>query len=258
MILGLSYNGLPKLWDFPVGLFAVLLAFLILLLGFLRRYLARPRLLHTYALIYLGLHLLWPYTAYDRFLMPILPFILLFFLDGSSDLFKSLTASAGSPAWKSPSGMAIVACVAVLLGFLFIADNYVSGVKQQLEHVKLASSEFAEAEVPLYRWVVQNTKPTDVLMAYQDPKCFLFTERRAIRMMLRTTGDSVGDEIARAIRAAGVDYLIMTPTDFLMEGRGEELRHAVQRYLMDRPGNFVPVFRTERGDSRIYRVVGIN
>jgi len=86
--LGLSFGSqaLPG-FAFAIGvcLFAMTLIFTIG--GFFRFRETGFRLLHAYVAVYLLVHVFWPYAAYDRFLMPLLPWFLLFIIIETGRLF---------------------------------------------------------------------------------------------------------------------------------------------------------------------------
>src|SRR5262249_554524 len=77
----ISYKSFDGLSSYIVlfVIFAAILIFLLIVMGFWRALSKRARLLHVYVAASLGLYLIWlPDVSYDRFLMPLLPFFLLF------------------------------------------------------------------------------------------------------------------------------------------------------------------------------------
>src|SRR5262249_22510752 len=61
-------------------LLGFLIGLALIVLGFLRRWRSGPRLPDVYLVFYLSLVIICPYTSYDRYLLPLLPFLLLYMI----------------------------------------------------------------------------------------------------------------------------------------------------------------------------------
>ena len=90
--LGFGYSSIAALhglW-FVGGLMALVFIFGLVCTGFLVHMRAGLRIAHLYIPLYLLQHALWPYASYDRFLVPLLPFICLFFVFGIARVVELL------------------------------------------------------------------------------------------------------------------------------------------------------------------------
>jgi hypothetical protein len=256
VVMGLSYQGLPTLWGFPVGLLSIVVCFSLLLFGFLSQRLSHPGIIHTYTITYLLLHIMWPYTAYDRFLMPILPFLLLYFVCAVGKAAKTATREvrlAFSP-WRL--AMTAPTATMLLLGSLFIGYNQLAGWTRKVAEDRADTARFTECDMPTFAWIRRNTKPSDTLVCYQDVKYFLFTDRRAVRTVYRVHAQQPGQSLEEMIRRVGASHLILTADDFALESRGAAVRRSMRSYVLAHPDRFETVLEEDRCRNAAFRIRG--
>ena len=240
-------------------------AFLFIAGGFLRQSRARLRLMHIYVVIYLLIHLLWPYSAYDRFLMPLLPFLLLFMLVEVQAMFaliRNVLSTQKQLVARVSAAFIGLALVVALGASLY---NYGLGVYRSLSLATLSkdvqpSPDDAEA----IEWIKSHADPSDVLICYRDPLYFLYTNRRAARSIssregssLRSSEVSVEEEakdVFRIVEQNKARYLIVTSSDFDMEYQPNLRREGLKTLLKQNPRIFVPLFESSHGRSNIYRI----
>jgi hypothetical protein len=240
-------------------------AFLFIAAGFYRQSRARLRLMHIYVVTYLAVHLLWPFTSYDRFLMPLLPFLLLFLLiEGESMLAlirKSLTAQTNAVGRASAGFI----CLALFVAVGASLYNYGLGVYRSLglatlNKVNRPSTDDAGA----IEWVTSNTDPGDVLICYRDPLYYLHTGRKAVRSSVSREGGSLqssevivddeGGELLRIIKENNARYLVITPSDFGLEFEPDLRQEGIRKLVQRQSKVFVPVFEQAEGGAIIYRI----
>jgi hypothetical protein len=260
--LGLNYDAVVNFrFGFPLIAAAVLL---LIVGGFLRQVRGRFRLMHMYVLSYVAVHLVWPYTAYDRFLMPLLPFLILFFVIETGALWLLVRETwrlPGEISKKLSAGL-IAAVVASAAGVAFY--NYGSGlirsmILSTLTKVPKPSVEDAEA----IEWINANTQPSDVLICYRDPLYYLYTERKATRSVFSRQGGLLDDQesfdatskaFLRIVEDNNARYVVFTDSDFDLESNPDAQRENLLAILQQNPGVFVPVFHARDNRSAVYRV----
>jgi hypothetical protein len=236
-------------------------AFLFILAGFVRSFSERPRMLHFYVLIYLGLHLIWPYTTYDRFLVPLLPFLLLFLLTEMRFMTIRLQRAVESPTTPGERYGSLVVGVCICIIVSLIAYSYTAGIRLAIASFTNGAREQPE-KTDLIRWIEANTAASDVLVCEQDPIYFLYTGRKATRSSPLGEGAAVIEldrtEIDRRISMIIHDnkarYLIL----FRTYGEGADqidgYQKAYESMVGGNPQIFIPVFQSADGRGTIYRI----
>jgi hypothetical protein len=240
-------------------------AFLFIAAGFVRQSRAKLRLMHIYVVTYLLVHLLWPYTAYDRFLMPLLPFLLLFMLIEVEAIFALIWKVFA--AQKELIGRVSAAFIGLALVIMAGATlyNYGLGIYRSLSLATLGripqpASEDAEA----IEWIKLHTDPSDVVICYRDPLYYLYTGRKAARSSLVRDGgflqpsDGGTDEAAttlfRIVNDNNARYWVSTRSDFGLEYQPDVERQNYEAVLVGNRDVFEPMFESADQGTRIYRI----
>jgi hypothetical protein len=232
----------------------ILFVFVVIVAGFVRHARRGFRLLHLYVLAYLAMHLLWPYASYDRFLMCILPFLLVFLtteLEIPILLIKRATSSGKVAAKTSAAFLGLI----LLLASLFVLYSYASGIGRTRASLKTVAA-LAEEDTHLIQWINENTNPDDVIICYRDPKYYLYTGRKAISFAWPKQGSSWQGQQALLLRIVNETrgrYLILTSTDFNHDYDEQLQRDSLRALVEENRSVFMPVFISEDG-SIIYRV----
>lgn len=255
IILGFPYRGLPILWGFPIGLLSIVICFSLLLAGFAKKRRSHPGIIHAYTVTYLLLHILWPYTAYDRFLMPILPFLLLYLICPVSGIALAVKDGFRPVSGGRQLARAGVAASVVVIGILFVAHNYMTGTRQHIDETRRQKSQSATCDIPLYAWLDANTKPSDILICYQDVKCYLFTGRKAVRNPFRISDQYPEHAMEESILRHHADYLILRADDFSLESRPEFARNGLRSYVQAHPARFASVLKDGDCDTAVFRII---
>jgi hypothetical protein len=261
---GLRYDafaGLSGYW-LAAGFCAAFLILVLVAMGFFRSLTERVRLLHIYVLACLGLYLFWlPGISYDRFLMPLLPFLLLFLvreLGVLVSLARNGMLSADGVRRMSAGFVGLMA--AVVAGLTLY--GYVSGAYSSFAALRTSSARAAEDSQAIC-WINEHTQTSENLMSYRDPKFFLYTGHKAVRPFPMTEGysweeddasmDKLAQSVFRIIAESGGRYLVTTSSDFELEDLPEQHRKTFNKLIERHPQNFALVFESADGGSRIYR-----
>lgn len=250
-------QGISQARQFPViliGLFSLIL----LIIGFYKTRFAAGGLLHYYILAYLALLLLWPYTIYDRFLTPILPFLLLFIVSGGIHIFQDLLKDRQIRKWWTNAAGFCVSCI--ILGSLFIVACFAltSGLGDQFKNSKMAYAAEAQQKQELSEWLKTNSRKEDVLVCYQDPVYFLYTGIKSIRLPPPRRHEapvSYADRLQKFLRENKATLLIQTENDFSLESYSADKRTLLAQVLKGRSKYLTPVFFSRAGKSTVYRIL---
>ena len=263
--------GLPFGWpqNYVSGFYYPILGLMLftlffIMLGFIRHLIIGIRLAHLYIILFIALHLIWPYSGYDRFLMPLLPFLILFlFIE-----FKALTQFIKSMKNRNLTttvklGIPIILIISILL-LSFTGYNYGFGIYRSLTSLKGKNLDRAAEDYEAIQWIIDHTDPEDVLICYRDPVYYLYTGRKATRSSPlkdggKTVGTSVNIEervniIYQIIEENKGKYLVLTSTDLELEVQADAYQKAYKEVLEKHPQVFIPVFRSHDARCVIYQI----
>ena len=227
--------------------------------GLLRSMSKGVRLLPVYVISYVALHLLWlPYVAYDRFLIPLLPFLLLFLLSElaamASPVRKELKSDGGILKRLSAAFIAL----AMLVSVGVVIYNYGSNLRAALTSSYSRKAPGAPAENrEAIEWINRHTDPSDKLVCYYDPLYFLHTGRKATRsfaMKAGVTWQAHQELIFNIIDENQARYLVCTSSDFENEYQPDLRRESFRLLITQHSKRFVPVFESADERSIIYRI----
>jgi hypothetical protein len=232
------------------------------LLGFVRHARRGLRLLHVYVVIYVVLHLVVPGFSYDRYLMPILPFLLIFFV---KELLRVATTMRTT---LSVDGRLADKAAAALLGVILCALGgfalYDNSYQIYWAQTSLKRSAAVSGDWETIEWIKANTDPSEVLLSYADFKYYLYTDRPSVRSIsasrlgarvyqdrsaARAQLTKAFDNIVRENRAR---YLILNPTDFYYGA--PDYGTAIESEIAEHPERFVLVFESGDGSNRVFRI----
>jgi 4-amino-4-deoxy-L-arabinose transferase-like glycosyltransferase len=271
-IVASNATGLILIWapfhslNFRLGVpIMVLLPFVLAAftgLGFVKQLRQGARPLHIFIGVYLVLHLVLPVYSYDRYLMPILPFLLMFLVTEIVVLASTLRSTLISNRRMLEKGLSVFVGV-VVFGFAGVGlfDNF-AGVFWAVTELKEAPAIREEAET--IDWIRASTRPSDVLACFGDHKYYLFTGRKAVRSAsssVLTTAvyqqqhpdpEAMAMVFSRILSENHCNYLILNETDFKYQA--PTYGEGVIREIGQHPDVFVLVHESPGHQNKIYRI----
>ena len=249
VVLGTTYD-----WTLYAGF-----AFVFFAVGFIGDLRRGVKLLHLYVMSYLLVHVFWlPFVSYDRFLIPLLPYLTLFFVKEVAALVARLRVEIGaSGKWgRKIAGFVLAAAIVAATGIALYSYSR-NGYRQLTEIAWRKSNRPAAEDEQAIEWIVKNTNAGDVIACYRDPTYFLHTGRKATRyfaMKAGVTWRAHQDKVFSVLTENEVDYLIWTDSDFRSEFQ-PKIQNESFKSLIDRHSDgFSPVFRATDGRSTVYRI----
>ena len=256
--LGLRYD-LPPL----ILVSLVLITILLIVAAFVRQSRKRVRLLHLYVAIYLSVLLALPGTAYDRYIVPIAPFLTLLLVNELAlpvSVYRTELASGKRLAGKI--GASVILLV-LLIGTIIVVYSNGSAIRTSLlslSKIETRSSESAEA----MNWIKSHTSPSDTLVCYRDAIYFLYTERKAVlsfpAIMLDTLPyrsrplepSEIRAEFFKIIDEYNAGYFIFDSDDF--SDLSDLYQKTINEYIKENTQTLVPVFESKTKKTIIYRI----
>lgn len=132
------------------------------------RALRRAPVTGVFALIYVGVILVWPFTPW-RFLFALWPLVVL----ALGEAMRWTAEQAERRDWRALAGVPVMASLvvgAVRSEVRAYADDMLRG----------SAASATQQAAPVVRWIAANTSPTDVVGADAEPLVYLFTGRRSV------------------------------------------------------------------------------
>ena len=260
--LGLRFD-LPQFILVPL----VLLTIILITAGFIRHVRMRVSLLSIYIILYLGIHVIHPGTAYDRYIVPICPFLVLLLVSELSVPFAVIKREFKTGAGAAGRFTAGVIALALAGACAVVIYSNFSAVYQSLTSVKKISEAASEGREAI-EWIKNNTEPSDILVSNKDMVYYLYTDRRTTPSFQLSKLDGVpyqsqlpeSEDITRTlldtINESRGDYLISNLNDYA--DVSEFYRQTINGYLRQHPEKFVPVFESSNKNNVIYRILRNN
>jgi len=270
-ILGFVLVSVPICLGLPYELIPYFgFAFLFIAAGFVRLSSKGVRLLQVYVISYLAFHLMWPYVTYSRFLMPLLPFLLLFVIaefDKLVTLLRREWLSTGQVVRKISAAFVGLAAVLSVSAVLYYSGRniYRSLASSSLKKIAGPAVEDGQA----IEWIRAHTDSSDVVICSRDPMYYLYTGRKATRSFrvnlseaalpvqnYQQTANEQTESVFRIVNESKGRYIVLTTADFGYDTDPE--RTSLKALLEEHPGMFVPVFKSSDERSTIYRIDNID
>jgi len=238
---------------------------LFMLAGFIRQARQGLRLLHIYIICYIAMAAFVPFPSYDRYLMPLIPFVLLFVVAEAERLIILIRSELLRNGRMIKQVSAAFIGLALLISAGTILYNHFSEIFQRLGPTPFQKTpKPAPEDVEAIEWINQHTNSSDVLVCYHDPVYFLYTGRKSSRSLPmeewidwredRTSMDAVENLVFRTLEQDKGRYLIVTSTDFEAEDQTGQYRRILGSIIDSHPERFTPVFNSRDGRSKIFRV----
>jgi hypothetical protein len=216
--------------------------------GLLRCAWRQRTILEYYVVCYLAILVVYPVNHPQRYLVPVLPFLLFYFVTGVTWLATLLLAAAGrlarggDPVWARPGAGGIAAAVTALL----LVTNGAGAVVREVmwpeaEGYHLSPGEHMYRDLAL--WARDHTPAGSVFVWAKPSLRYLESGRK----MVRFRPGELRRNALSAILTRRVDYVVLDTFSAAMD-------RTVGRVVESHPEHFALVHRTET--SRAYRVIG--
>jgi hypothetical protein len=245
LVLSVVRTALPEMYDLSgsvpkqfVFVMATILAWSTLIYGWVRR---RQETWAIYLLLYFALLMVWPFPPGPRFIVPVMPLILLGVWEGIQRVRPS--------AW-------LIRVAATIVGVVVITAAISDG------DIRLRNAR-VKPSLHRYEWIRRNTAPDDVIACVLDPNCYLYTGRKAVSIL------SIGDmslfygpqgnfhirreKLAEIFRTSKASYM-MVESNPKFPVMIDHARRAVKMMQQESPGRLEEVWRDESEEATIYRV----
>jgi hypothetical protein len=174
-----------------------------------------------------------------RFLIPLLPFLYFYFLQGTAWAAEKFTWDRSRP------GVRLEAAVVILIALILLGRNiqdWRSPVMDQMTDLSIGAN-----------WIAENAPPDAVVMVNEPVPAYLHARRKTIGFPRQGR-----QELEKYVMNQGIDYIVIAPR--LQSPRSAEL----DEYILERvfpvlrsaPERFVVVFSDPENNVTVYRCDG--
>ena len=252
-------RGLSVLGPIFLLIFGLLLCYATLIIAL--RQLRQGRLLPWCLISYMFIVCLWPWPPY-RFLVPVLPLLLIYMLCAIREMVRRLSSM---PGYNSLLVLGLTVLVTINLVLVYRAGQ----VKRNTGYPYLAT--YVTLNEPLvswssyenvFEWLDKHCQPDDVIASGLDSMIYIYTGRRAFRpfiadptsMFYGLDHPATGtvQDLIQILKVGKPRYLVHTP----MPGFSEEkpFTKLLNRLLANRPDWLKPVYIGDDQRFVIYEV----
>lgn len=151
-----------------------------------------------FTILYGVVLLVWPWAS-ERFLYPIIPFVMMFYLEG---IFRAITGLCLGIRWLRPRSqhVATVCTTLCVASILFVS---ISRAFEDTGSLK-CTPDFTIGP----RWLLQHSPPSSIIMAQLPQIVFLYSQRKTVQngWYYKTP-----EQLIEALRRDDVDYLLIAP-----------------------------------------------
>jgi hypothetical protein len=240
-----------------IGYFVSIVMILLTCSGLIRDIRKDIGSLNLFILFYVGIITLWVWPP-ERFLLPVMPFFLLFAYKELVRISDRVFKYGNIPAY-------IPLVLAVLLGVQMI-NGLLASTRETMKRQAVSFTSEQDDWKPvneLFVWIRKNTPQDSILLGNLDPTYYLYTGRKAIRgftadpyrlyYSLNPEAALGGSrDIVQRIVAYRVGYIIRTPSRFFKEG--PIFNGILDRLLYEYPDAFRLVKEGSVPSCKIYEV----
>jgi hypothetical protein len=240
-------------------------ASLFIIAGFVRQVRRRLRLLHIYIILYIAMNLLVPFPSYDRYFIPLIPFVLMFVVAEAARLIVLITDQLKKDGQVIKKVSASLIGLALLISAGTVLYYHCSEIYQRVDMASLHKTpKPAPEDRESIAWIDEHTNQSDVLVCYKDPAYFLFTGHKVSRSLpmrewIDWTEGKVSDEAIEAFflqlcKEDNGRYLVVTSSDYDTEDQTGQYKAIRDGIIGRNPETFIPVFYSSDGLSKIFRI----
>jgi hypothetical protein len=190
------------------------------------------RLLPFFITAYLGLVMVWPWLPI-RFLVPILPFLLYYLLQGFNIFFQR-----GQIRTQYLPAIGLCLILATNLGLFYQYAKFSNQFDFPYNRLVKEPASWTSYQ-DIFQWLKAHSQPDDVIASWNDSMIFLYTGRRAIRPFKITPAilgyglESYGSaqDLFRAVKTYKIRYLVEVPVFAFDQNRIDGvIAHLQQKY----------------------------
>ena len=184
---------------------------------------------------------MWLFPPGTRFVVPVLPLILLAMWEG----FQSVRPS-----------VRMVRITATIAGLIVVVSAVTGGGYARLTNAHVKPS------LHRYEWIRSNSMPGDVIACVLDANCYLYTDRKAVSIAIADVAPFYGPEgkfrihlerLAEIVRTSNAAYVMLEPVS-RNEIQADLSREAVRKLKQESPGQLEEVGHDDSEKTTIYRV----
>lgn len=209
-------------------------------------------LVTMYILFLMMVILFWPFDP-DRFLIPVLPFILLYFINGFSYLVeKSKYLYRGIPV--------ITSRLPWLIPLSFFALNCSLALAQECTYIVRSrkSSEWMEKK-KIFQWIKANTGSDDIVATSVSPAVYLYTGRKSIPSIVgmdlndlsKFSSDIVAGNFKNLLEYANNKNVYLVKMAYF----SPEFEHMIDRLAIKYPDHVMLMYTGKTMKYAIYKIL---
>jgi hypothetical protein len=223
---------------------------------FVTKDLLKGRILAMFLGMYLIIILAWPWPPM-RFLVPILPFVLAYFLSWTRQALQRM------PLFNSQVFAAILLVAVLAINMFFLARITQLSRKENYPLITLSQEAVAwQSYEDIFRWLKGHTRPHDVIASGLDTMIFLYTGRQAVRpfqgrpvsLFYGGNDQALGtcEEVLDYLRHYKARFLVQLPMPLFSEAKPFD---AIIEQLLSRfPGLLTRVYVASDSRFKIYEI----
>ncbi len=175
-------------------------------------------------------------SAQSRFLIPLIPFLCLYLVLGTSWIASALVKKR--PRYEQVVTAALLAPV-LLLSVVRDVQDWRSPVRDRIKDLSVGTT-----------WIAQHSTPDSIVMSRDPVPDYLYARRRTVSY------PTIGSDIEEYVRTNGVDYIVVapklkTPKTILLD---EYARTALVPLIEAKPSEFQLVCTNTVHNVSVYRV----
>lgn len=173
----------------------------VFLIGFVRRCRGQRNSIEYYTGMYLIGMLIWPgVTGSRRYMVPIIPVVIFYFLEGCIFLSQRLCSNLNPEKTRQAAAL-------VLSGvFLFRLPLFISTPVNYREYTLAQATAFLRTA----DWIRKNTRANDVVIGLHTPDIYLYTGRKSLSLPLETLSSEQLKQYLYQHSHDNVSYLLLS------------------------------------------------
>jgi hypothetical protein len=182
---------------------------------------------------YLLVHLLW--TAINsRFVFPVLPFLTVYIVLGSSAIIAK-----GKRRWLAP-----------ILSVILMSNYLVKNI-QSLKDATVSAPLFDRFPEETFSWIRQHVPTSGIFLYSKAPMLYLYTGHTGVAGLRARTPDEFREQLV----AEGIQYVLIQPTRTITLKGFEAASTPDINWITFWPKAFTPIYQNKTEHTDVYQVV---